>query len=858
MQALFACRSPERQADLAFISIVMIVGICIYPQLAKPFCEGQPHSLPLSSRVMRSFPCQGSALRKAAWVLSRAPWVLADVGKLGIADAGLGIGLAIWLARLACALLLPDPLYTDVVAPLLTYAVRNCFCLFHIWLGPQHVPSPAAVFTNLSLLHIPLDICVSLTCQRPSMWLEAAHGVFNTACTILLCSWYSRNPATGVSFWSVLLKLSGYEPRQLGPGWEERLRAELEARGERLAGVYVRAGCIELMLETELPADRQGDAWSHPALASGTCTGLLAEEPGLLAAVVEALGLPPTAGPENAAQVLGSLRGSQAEDSPLQSGPSLSVTVRPRMWLLRPGDPTRLALELRVMGLPTKVAVTGWEAGSSSDTEGDDPDGSGRGAPAAPSVASGQGPLLEVLVRSRGRYLPVRVGAPPATGQRAEGSSGGRPAGGSGVAGSRLGPLCLRAEVDAAGAGPGLTQVDLRLGGRPLCALPLLLLPAGREDLAAELGRLAEATRPVPGAAGAEGSLQGDVLGGLMYDLGSLLYGDIDDLHVDVVGALAAHLLEYAETAGLPATAAAIREAVEARTSVARGGKAAARSSTAKTGGGPSCSSCWAAAMEHLPSTPAGPRPWASSSTRATAWRDVGRALLLSLGLVREGPAQAEAFRAAADGWAAAQAHIIQAVELLSLLSSLVRGRGRLSPARMLVWFVRCGPSLVTAAAWPLLPPHAWRRLAGAVRRPRYAAMLGAKAAAVAARLPTPASMVPYYSGLSMVALEGAIMPATCPLSLAASVVLSALRLPLHAALIGSVLAAGAGQGPGGWPLTSRVLTGRALLLAARVEMVALATTLACNVYLRLGCRRGRERRAKGQPVRGSGHVKAE
>ncbi|KXZ52959.1 hypothetical protein GPECTOR_8g332 [Gonium pectorale] len=97
---------------------------------------------------------------------------------------------------------------------------------------------------------------------------------------------------------------------------------------------------------------------------------------------------------------------------------------------------------------------------------------------------------------------------------------------------------------------------------------------------------------------------------------------------------------------------------------------------------------------------------------------------------------------------------------------------------------------------------------------------------------------------MGLVVAEGLILPATCPISVRSLLALSALRLPLNAVLMGSGPGSEGGPASGlcGW----RLLTGRALLVAARVEVVALATTLACNVYLRLGCRRDKRLKPQG------------
>ncbi|KXZ52961.1 hypothetical protein GPECTOR_8g334 [Gonium pectorale] len=731
------------------------------------------------------------------------------------------------------------------------------------------------------------------------MWLEAAHGVFNTACTILLFSWYSRNPATGVSFWSVVgqklvltainlhvcvsmppattivaapddavqvasgasyfscalspgngdglvgsrnaspasafyghssssgdggagavsrwrllaaaaaaqgcseggpagyrpfirhvtqvVKLRGCQPEQLGPGWEERLGEELAAQGLTLAGAYVRAGCIELLLEmvhvqffdmavaggmgtggnsitrsgsdaTKLLADQVTGAKRRENGSSGGCSGgrggsdvdgimTALDDPVRLAAVLRALGLPAAALPATPpggteleveghelplVQVLGTLHGpvpQSAQD--VQAGPKpggqpsgvavaqppISLSLRPRALLLPTQGSAaasgRLVLELTATGLP-HATPPGQAAG-------------GGGADA--------GSLLEVLVRSRNRYLPARVRA-QATVEPCDEDGGGR-----GPERSDKAAVRFEVELEAEGLQAGLTMVDLRLGGQPLCALPLLLLPAGREDLAAELATMAEA---------------------------------------------------------------------------------------------------------------------ASATVEVT-----------DLGLVREAPEEAEAFRELVVDWTARQAHTMHTVEFLALASGLLRGgRDHCSLLSLTVWLLRFSASLVTAAGWLLLPPPAWRRLAATLVGPRYAADLATKVIVLFVGVPNLSSASFQLQG-GLLAFEGVLQPAACLLSVASALALAPLHVLLNAARLGALAletgaraaaaadgaagASSAARGLGGWPLT-----GRALLLAAQVEVVALATTLACNVYLRLGCRRGRERLAKRQQGERSARSKTE
>ncbi|KXZ52958.1 hypothetical protein GPECTOR_8g331 [Gonium pectorale] len=316
------------------------------------------------------------------------------------------------------------------------------------------------------------------------------------------------------------------------------------------------------------------------------------------------------------------LQGFACRQVPQEGGAAevrrISLSLRPRTLLLatQGSGPAsrRLVLELSATGLPHTTLLDQEAGGGAADA----------------------GSLLEVLVRSGNRYLPARVRA------QAAAEPGGGDGGGGGPKRSDQAAVRFEVQLEAEGLLPGLAQVDLRLGGRPLCALPLLLLSAGLEDLAAELATMAESA-----AAQDDGDeLCQDSLNELLYDLGVVLSssGRAAD---DMVKDLALNLLGYAQGHGLVAVAAAVRDAMEARRATAE---------TAHEGAGVgSGSGGWAAgAAETLHPSPLTPSP----ALRAS-WRDVGRALMLSLGLVREGPAEAEAFRAAVDSWAAAQAHAV-------------------------------------------------------------------------------------------------------------------------------------------------------------------------------------------------------
>ncbi|KAG2493987.1 hypothetical protein HYH03_007914 [Edaphochlamys debaryana] len=371
----------------------------------------------------------------------------------------------------------------------------------------------------------------------------------------------------------------------------------------------------------------------------------------------------------------------------------------------------------------------------------------------------------EVLVRVEGAYVAARVSAQEEEEQQA---------------GCRA--VAYTVEVPLADLAPGLMQVDLRCcEGRPVVVLPVLVLPAEDSSFAEELGAALASMAAAEAPAEALTSC-----GHFLTDVAVCLFSPSHSQAAE----LAAHLLDFARADGLPVPARRLQEAAQkARqdgAGDAAGGEPAQAGASARRVGGP--------------------------------WRAVAQAARLSLGLEREAPAEEEAFRAHCNRWAAAQAHTIQALELLALLIVLLRSRGASTHFAILAWITRCAASLVTALAWPLLPAPAWRGLAAAARRWRYAASLGAKVMVLTLAIRAPPGFDSYRSGVGLVLMEGVLLPVTCLLSPPAALGVSALRLPLNARAVG-------------------------LLAAARVEAVALLATLLAQLYLRLACRKARAER---------------
>ncbi|GIM06737.1 hypothetical protein Vretimale_10992 [Volvox reticuliferus] len=87
---------------------------------------------------------------------------------------------------------------------------------------------------------------------RQNVWpLSAPDGSFSTA-TVMAAVQHARRPAyvPRVRLMTTHIKVHGAQPDQLQSGYTQRLENVATAAGQRLMGVYVRAGCIELVLDS--------------------------------------------------------------------------------------------------------------------------------------------------------------------------------------------------------------------------------------------------------------------------------------------------------------------------------------------------------------------------------------------------------------------------------------------------------------------------------------------------------------------------------------------------------------------------------------------------------------------------------
>ncbi|KAG2447397.1 hypothetical protein HYH02_007724 [Chlamydomonas schloesseri] len=653
-------------------------------------------------------------------------------------------------------------------------------------------------------------------------------------------------------------KIPWAEPEDIAPGLEERLAALCATHGRVLTGVYVRAGCIELSFilaeragngQQQLPAGAAGGRGNRHLTADhpdGDLSELLRPEQ-LLAALgllspgstTVSNGVPNTArssaSAANSTSSSGSAssRGSSIDasggcssDMPATAPGPAAITAAAgwrhpdarvlhiaRMSSTQRNGPSVRArvvdVSPRVLLLPLPSIAT---------------DGAAAVAPAAlrlrVAFSGGAGPAAadDVVVRCGSGYLAVRVAATQLSAAD-EGEAVGAQEWEYAVELVESPPhpqlltvqLAFPAAAATAAAGAGdthnalvqwLSVPVLALDDAAVAAeLGAALLqqqveqqdasPACMEELVCDLGQWLAA------ASGADATTAGAVRGGLPAEW---------------VSELGAHLLEYAEGAGLVATAARIRagagqlagdgaadmknQTKQAKEDEPAGDQGLRRrgplSKAAESDGkGAGCSG-WAAGASSSPANGAG------STSRGDGLQEY------------------------TEAWIVTMCKTCQMVECLVALVLVIRGvkAGQtLWCAESAVTYAGLGMGTVTTLAGLWMTPRAWSRLALAARLPRFLGFMTSKFLLSAGALPPPAGAATYAGGPGILLLEGVILPSGCLLPPRTALLMSCLKLPLN---LMSGLAVGAFAGP--LP---------AALMALAVEAAALGTTLACHAYVR-------------------------
>ncbi|KAG2483354.1 hypothetical protein HYH03_017802 [Edaphochlamys debaryana] len=662
---------------------------------------------------------------------------------------------------------------------------------------------------------------------------------------------------------TIRLKIPDAQPEDLPPGHRERLRALLAERGLVPGAVAVQRGCIRLtMLALGLrrPQPRpvgtnSGSAASEaegPDAPRGSGSGL---EP---AAVVQALGLPTPAGYAGGRQdwVAGvTYEASELlceEGRSLGQGPLASARVlrmSPRVLLVPPQRQRQRqqqpdggcweAPELRVvLSVPRLRAACG----------------DGVNAP----------PVLSAHVFWDGVAQPASVSCVPcaasgsglpAAATSAAAASGAAGAGEQeqvweqGLALKEEG--CAGAELEAGeveedeveyairlpdqAPPPGVVLLELSLepsppepptaGAPPAPALGTLglvlpLLATHDPAAAAEVGALA--------GRWPQGAREGRALGELLLDLGLWAAGppavggpaggkaaeeeeeegadggeeggEAGPLQLALWRASVESALGLLVHAGCPATAARIRADLQTLATITA---AIAAASAAVSGPAASPSRgrlrCWLGAAAWVVRAEAG--LWGGAAGPG--------------GPGRPSAAEVAAFRGRGERWGVSLSPYLWALEVAAMAMVLIRDRDNAAPDVPLYVSLLLLPGLLSAGARLALPRPRWQAVTRAVRGPRMLLYAAVRACRGRPMPPGLAAQVP------LMFLSGSfVLPLASLVPLRSMALVSTLRLPLNIHFLASSGAASSAPA--------------AVLLAAAVEALALAVTLACHTHLRL------------------------
>ncbi|KAG2447395.1 hypothetical protein HYH02_007723 [Chlamydomonas schloesseri] len=616
-------------------------------------------------------------------------------------------------------------------------------------------------------------------------------------------------------------KIPWAEPEDITPGFEERLAALCAARGRVLTGVYVRAGCIELTLTLADRAGRGRDTAGHIDADETLSCAELAAALGLSMSFPMAarsfgrgqcFGIQPPLLQQQIVVQRATAKLHGCRDS--QSFPARVVDVSPRVLLLPlPRIATDGAAAVEPAVLRLRVAFSGG---------------------AGPAAAD------DVVVRCGSGYLAVRVAAKQLSAAD-EGEAVGAQEWEYAVELVEPPPhpqlltvqLAFPAAAVTASAGAGDTH------NAPVQWLSVPVLALDDAAVAAELGAellqqqveqpdassacmeelVCDLGQWLASASGADATTAGAVRGGLPAEW---------------VSELGAHLLEYAEGAGLVATAARIR---------AGAGQLTDGPVTCVDGGPegslPPPSADAAVSEDGSSATDTGTVAELSSVAKDLRWRGArssgksgtgdgagcsskGQCKGISNAGSNNWSSARSGLQEYTEAWIVTMCKTCQMVECLVAVSFAalgLRAGQTLWCAESAVVYAGLGMGTVTTLAGLWMTPRAWSRLALAARLPRFLGFMTSKFLLSAGALPPPAGAATYAGGPGILLLEGVILPSGCLLPPRTALLMSCLKLPLN---LMSGLAVGAFAGP--LP---------AALMALAVEAAALGTTLACHAYVK-------------------------
>ncbi|KXZ55335.1 hypothetical protein GPECTOR_3g467 [Gonium pectorale] len=783
---------------------------------------------------------------------------------------------------MAAAFVLPMRIYGKVVAPLTMYGVRLSPSL-HVLLGPRVRPAPFSLrclFRNHSVFDCAFFLS-TLGVWRVNIYVEMAFCAFTSLTLGTLTVWYRDLVPGGLSLtWQLSLRalvlLTNLYLAAAYGRWSAASRGAAAAAttaAGATAGTSVAAGGAPGRVggksakaiggcggsrtgeedEEERQAVAKGDAdgcgvlarhiprWDLEVGAVLTALGLGEGPPGrappqVRTASVDALGAHDDTvvgavaswvaavrrGPDQvltgaqaaaaAAAAFSAAGGARGASGGADGGLLLhrGTDLQPRAMLVQPAPPPH---KEQAASAVLRVRLT-------------------LSAPAGPQGPLAAPPGLSALVRAAGANLPVEVLARGITPVQQHD-------------GQQYGEYECEYEVRLLGApsrpGPVLLELSLPPGADASAGLNRIMLPLLATHDPRVASELDAAAAEWPGEALEE-------LNELVYDLATWAAaitttttttagadggGGGDRFDREVLRVLGPHLLQFADDVGLVATAAWVRSGEDVGPADAPAEVPLTDTDAdADAGAGQEVAAvsrrCSAAdddddyaGMTALDGGGGGGRPLARGRGQR-AVSPLGSLLLQALGLRPTPPAEEAAFQAFLDAWCVALGHTAHVVECLMLLAFLVRGvrvGQSLLSAEAAVAVVGLGMGTAMTLAWLVLPRPVWVRLVCAARVPRYCGYVVSKAMLAILRVRPPTGADVYAGGPGMLVLEGVILPGAFLVSPRTLLLVSLFKLPINAGAVHHIGAADSALG--------------ALFIAARVEVAALATTVACFVYLR-------------------------
>ncbi|GFR48450.1 hypothetical protein Agub_g10351, partial [Astrephomene gubernaculifera] len=195
----------ERSMHLLLLYVHALAMGLSYACFAKFDCSGEGQFLPMTSNLLTRYPCNGSMLSRAAFILRHLPHAIYDTLQL-TQSRWVSVAMALCLLRLPLVHLLPPEKY-DVMGQVLTYTSRIIPMAWHVFVyGHTAEPSAHSVWFYTGFNPF-LDLFLFFTTpvNPPHFLLEALTGLVNLAGIALLSYNSGRlHPQSGMSPMTVL------------------------------------------------------------------------------------------------------------------------------------------------------------------------------------------------------------------------------------------------------------------------------------------------------------------------------------------------------------------------------------------------------------------------------------------------------------------------------------------------------------------------------------------------------------------------------------------------------------------------------------------------------------------------------